>query len=87
VREEAAKDLQKVRETYTPQNLVAGAEILAALSGEFRCGEPGRKTYFARNGHLGLDSGLRRGAHKVNADRAIPTSEPPVDPGGSRRRG
>jgi exopolyphosphatase/pppGpp-phosphohydrolase len=50
---EAAKDLQRVRDTYTPRNLVAGAELVTALSTEFRFREEGRSVYFARNGYLG----------------------------------
>ncbi len=53
IRVEAAADLKRVRATYTPQNLVAGAEVLTALSGEFGFAAEGRKVYFARYGHLG----------------------------------
>jgi hypothetical protein len=51
-RKEAAKDIERVRRTFTPEQLLAGAEILKALSSEFGLGSD-RATYFARNGYLG----------------------------------
>jgi hypothetical protein len=53
IREEAAADLKRVQGTWTPQNLVAGGEVLAALSATFDFAAEGRKVYFARYGHLG----------------------------------
>jgi exopolyphosphatase/pppGpp-phosphohydrolase len=48
----AEKDIARIKKTFTPAQLLAGAEILKALSSEFKLqGE--KKLYFARNGYLG----------------------------------
>jgi exopolyphosphatase/pppGpp-phosphohydrolase len=47
----AAKEIARVQKTFTPEQLLAGAEILTALSDEF--GFKDRKVYFARNAYLG----------------------------------
>jgi exopolyphosphatase/pppGpp-phosphohydrolase len=51
-RKEAEKDLERVKRTFTPAQLLAGAEILRALSAECGWGE-GRAAYFSRHGYLG----------------------------------
>jgi exopolyphosphatase/pppGpp-phosphohydrolase len=51
-RKEAEKDLARARKAFTPEQLLAGAEILKALSAEFELGGD-KSMYFARNGYLG----------------------------------
>jgi exopolyphosphatase/pppGpp-phosphohydrolase len=46
----AAKEIDRVRKTFTPEQLLAGAEVLQALSDEF--GFKDRKVCFARNAYL-----------------------------------
>jgi exopolyphosphatase/pppGpp-phosphohydrolase len=46
----AEKEIERVKATYTPQQLLAGANILQALSDEF--GFKDRKVYFARHAYL-----------------------------------
>jgi exopolyphosphatase/pppGpp-phosphohydrolase len=50
-RKAAEKDLKRIRGVFTPAQLLAGADILKALSSEFKLGE--KKLYFPRNGYLG----------------------------------
>jgi exopolyphosphatase/pppGpp-phosphohydrolase len=49
-REGAAKEIERVKNTFTPEQLLAGAEILKALSDEFDFKD--RKVFFARNAYL-----------------------------------
>jgi exopolyphosphatase/pppGpp-phosphohydrolase len=46
----AEKEIARVQKTFTPEQLLAGAEILKGLSDEF--GFKGRKVFFARNAYL-----------------------------------
>lgn len=50
VRKEIQKDLDALRNTFTPQNLIAGAVILKSVSDEF--GLSSKRVRFARNGYL-----------------------------------
>lgn len=50
LRQEAEKELESVRNAFTPKNLVAGAEILKAIAQEFNL--EGKRIRFARYGHL-----------------------------------
>jgi hypothetical protein len=52
-RGEAAADLDRITESFTPQNLIAGAEILLALFDTFDRKKPGKTCQFARYGYLG----------------------------------
>lgn len=52
IRQKAAAELRRVRDTYSRDNLAAGAEILQALFDELG-NDQERKFYFARNGYLG----------------------------------
>jgi exopolyphosphatase/pppGpp-phosphohydrolase len=52
VREEARKEIERVKKVYQPSQLLAGAEILQALSSEFHFDEE-VKLYFARNAPTG----------------------------------
>lgn len=47
----AVKDLDAVRKTFTPEQLLAGAEILQGLAEEFRLGE--KNLFFSRHAYLG----------------------------------
>jgi exopolyphosphatase/pppGpp-phosphohydrolase len=47
----AEKEIARVKKTFSPEQLLAGAEILAALSDEF--GFKDKKVFFARNAYLG----------------------------------
>jgi exopolyphosphatase/pppGpp-phosphohydrolase len=51
IRREAQKEIERVKETFKPEQLLAGAEILKALSDEVGFGKE-NKAYFARNGYL-----------------------------------
>lgn len=50
VREEAEREVESVRNTFTTRNLVAGAEVLKAVANEL--GFPGKTLIFARFGYL-----------------------------------
>lgn len=50
LRQEAEREVETVRNTFTPKNLIAGAEILRALAVEMNL--TGKRMYFARYGHL-----------------------------------
>jgi exopolyphosphatase/pppGpp-phosphohydrolase len=52
VREAAQKEIEQVKATFKPEQLLAGAEILKALAGEFEFGKD-KKVYFARNAQVG----------------------------------
>jgi exopolyphosphatase/pppGpp-phosphohydrolase len=49
-REAAEKEISKVKKAFTPEQLLAGAEILDRLSEEFKLGT--KKVYFARYGSV-----------------------------------
>ncbi len=51
-REEAAKDVQRVRDTFTTENLLAGTEILRGIAQAFRLEQQQKTIYFARNGYI-----------------------------------
>jgi hypothetical protein len=50
LRKEAEKEMESVRNAFTPRNLIAGAEILKAISTEFNLS--GKRIRFARYGYL-----------------------------------
>ncbi len=50
VRAEAEKEIETVRNTFSPRNLIAGAEILKAVSGEFQLHQ--KRIRFARYSYL-----------------------------------
>ncbi len=50
VREEAQREVESVRNTFTTRNLIAGAEVLKAVANEL--GFPGKTLIFARFGYL-----------------------------------
>ncbi len=50
-RKAAEKELDRVRKSFPPDQLLAGAEILKALAIEFKLAD--KKLQFPRNGHLG----------------------------------
>jgi hypothetical protein len=50
LRKEVEKELESVRNSFTPRNLVAGAEILKAIATEFNLS--GKRIRFARYGYL-----------------------------------
>ncbi len=50
VRAEAEREIESVRNTFTPKNLIAGAEILRAVAQEMKLAD--KRMYFVRYGHL-----------------------------------
>ncbi len=50
LRAEAEKEIESVRNTFSPKNLIAGAEILKAITTEFNLS--GKRVRFARYGYL-----------------------------------
>jgi len=50
LRQEAEREVESVRNTFTPKNLIAGAEILRAVATEMNL--TGKRLLFARFGHL-----------------------------------
>ncbi len=50
LREEAEREVESVRNTFTPKNIIAGAEILRAVAAEMNF--TGKRLLFARFGHL-----------------------------------
>ncbi len=50
LRQEAEREVDTVRNTFTPKNLIAGAEILLAVIAEMNLS--GKQLLFARFGHL-----------------------------------
>ncbi len=52
VRELAAKDVKRVKDAFTPENLVAGAEILRGVAQAFRLGQERKALRFAREGYI-----------------------------------
>ncbi len=55
VRDEVEKELKKIQETFTPEQFVAGSEILLSLSKELRLGA--KQVVFFRKGHLAWPMG------------------------------
>jgi exopolyphosphatase/pppGpp-phosphohydrolase len=51
VRQEVKKEIERVKETFKPEQLLAGAEILKATADEIGLAKE-KKVYFARNGYL-----------------------------------
>lgn len=49
----ALKDIEGVRKAFTREQLVAGSEILKAVSDAFSFDAPGRQIFFARNAYIG----------------------------------
>ncbi|MEP7336803.1 MAG: hypothetical protein ABI977_03595, partial [Acidobacteriota bacterium] len=49
-RQEAKKEIESVKTVFTPRNIIAGAEILSAVSTEFKLQD--KKIWFARYGSL-----------------------------------
>lgn len=52
-REEAMKDVEQVKKVFSPENLLAGAEVLKAMADEFGLAAKDKKLYFARHGYIG----------------------------------
>jgi hypothetical protein len=52
-RAETEADLTRIKASFTPQNLIAGGEVLCGLQDAFALEKPGKKCYFARHGYLG----------------------------------
>jgi len=50
LRQDAEREVESVRNTFTPKNLIAGAEILRAVSAEMNLAN--KRLLFARYGHL-----------------------------------
>ncbi len=50
LRQEAEREIESVRNTFTPKNLVAGAEIMRAVAAEMNL--TGKRLLFVRYGHL-----------------------------------
>jgi len=50
LRQEAEREVESVRNTFTPKNLIAGAEILRAVAAEMKL--TGKRFSFVRYGHL-----------------------------------
>jgi len=50
VRQEVERDVESVRNTFTPKNLIAGAEILRAVAAEMNLA--GKQIYYARYAYL-----------------------------------
>lgn len=50
LRQDAEREVESVRNTFTPKNIIAGAEILKSLAIEMNL--TGKKIYYARYGHL-----------------------------------
>lgn len=50
LRQEAEREVESVRNTFTPKNLIAGAEILRAMAAEMNL--TGKQMYYARYGYL-----------------------------------
>ncbi|MGH9856189.1 MAG: hypothetical protein ACREBD_40670, partial [Blastocatellia bacterium] len=63
LRSEIERELESVRDAFTPEQLIAGSELLKAVATEFDW--QGKKVWFARHGHLGcLLSYIRLQAEK-----------------------
>jgi hypothetical protein len=54
IRKELERELEAMRSNFTPESLIAGAEILKAVANEYNFEGEGKKILFARYGHLSL---------------------------------
>lgn len=54
IRKEVERELDAVRSIFTPKSLIAGAEILKAVTSEYNFQEEGKKILFARFSQLSL---------------------------------
>jgi Ppx/GppA phosphatase family len=52
VRARASKDIRRVKDVFTPENLVAGAEILRGIVKAFRLDRGRKLLYFSREGYI-----------------------------------
>lgn len=52
VRKSAQKEIEQVKKVFTADNLLAGSEILKALSTTFEFERDGKRIYFARNAYI-----------------------------------
>lgn len=68
-RNEIKKEIESVKATFSPKNIVAGAEILNAVSAEFKL--QGKTIWFARYGHLSWILSYVRG----QAEKQLLTAE------------
>jgi len=69
-RQEARKEIDAVKATFNPRNIIAGAELLNAVSTEFKL--QNKKIWFARFGHLSWILSYVRG----QAEKQILASTP-----------
>jgi hypothetical protein len=53
LRKQAAAEVERVKKVYSPEQLLAGAEVLRALSDELAFDARGKRIYFARHAYLG----------------------------------
>jgi Ppx/GppA phosphatase family len=56
IRKEAEKELEAVKISFTPKNLIAGAEILKSIASECNFQEEGKKIFYARFSNMSLIS-------------------------------
>ncbi len=68
-RNEIKKEIESVKATFSPKNIVAGAEILNAVNSEFKL--QGKNIWFARYGHLSWILSYVRG----QAEKQLLTAE------------
>lgn len=68
-RNEIKKDVESVKATFSPKNIIAGAEILNAVNSEFKL--QGKTIWFARYGHLSWILSYVRG----QAEKQLLTAE------------
>ena len=68
-RQEAKKEIDAIKATFTPRNIIAGAEILSAVSEEFKLRN--MKVWFARYGNLSWILSYVRG----QAEKQLLTAE------------
>jgi hypothetical protein len=52
-RDWARAEFEKVKKVYTPEQLLAGVEVLKAAAAEFGLDKPGKSVFFARHGYVG----------------------------------
>ncbi|MBI1913151.1 MAG: hypothetical protein HYS12_00075 [Planctomycetes bacterium] len=91
VRSQAGKDVARVRDTYTPENLVAGSEILRALSSTLQL--KGKQVFFPRFGYVAWiqayveeqtapGTGETKKPPPKDPEKVpLPVEKPPVSPG------
>ena len=78
LRERAGKDLKRVRDTYTPDNLVAGSEILRALSAGL--GFKGKQLLFPRYGYIAWIQSYVEGQGAPRIETPKPPQKEPEKP-------